>query len=312
MDRSNLTIVRSFNEQSIPDLDVALLGALELFAEMPPPPFPTLPYTRPLVVGSEGAAVTGRMLFDDADAVFANESTYEARLAAVPGIDGAVIISASGGKHAVPTARRLKEKGIPATLFTNNPDAPAHKFLEKGSLIVFPKNREPYSYNTSTYLGMILSKTRESPADIHAFITESVLSKIPENLGAYDAFFLIVPECFDTFRSMLATKFDELFGPKVSVRVFTLEQAKHAKTIVSSESECFISFGEPQDLFGTPDRRVHIPLPDTAGFAAMMAIGYFTVGAIQKQHPPYFKNTIAEYTKKASEVFGSTIPIIVS
>ena len=48
------------------------------------------------LVGSVNAAATGRILLEKADAVFANESTYEAKLASIRGIDGATLISASG------------------------------------------------------------------------------------------------------------------------------------------------------------------------------------------------------------------------
>lgn len=48
----------------------------------------------------------------------------------------------------------------------------------------------------------------------------------------YDAFYLMVPPALDSIREMFLTKFDELFGPLVSARVFTFEQTKHAKTVL--------------------------------------------------------------------------------
>jgi hypothetical protein len=42
---------------------------------------------------------------------------------------------------------------------------------------------------------------------------------------------------------MFLTKFDELFGPLMSARMFTFEQTKHAKTVVASEPELFINQG---------------------------------------------------------------------
>lgn len=306
----NLEILNTFDESSLPDLDVAVLGALELFSKSPLPSFPTISYTRPLVVGSGGAAVTGKILFEDADAAFADESTYEKALHVVSAIDGAVLVSASGGKHAIRVARFLQERGVPITLITNNSDAPAKKFVNEGDVIVFPKNREPYTYNTSTYLGMILASTREDPSSILSFITEYVVPAIPDSLSHYDAFFIMIPSQYDALGEMFSIKFDELFGPKVNGRVFTLEQAKHAKTVISSEKECFIHFGGKQDIFGDPDRRVEIPLPAVADFGAMMAIGYCVIGHIQKQHRPYFKENIAEYVKKASKMFSKEISTI--
>jgi len=64
-------------------------------------------------------------------------------------------------------------------------------------------------------------------------------------------------------------------------------------------------------MWGEPGQRFHIPLPENAGYAAMMAIGYYVIAQIQKQHPPYFKKNIALYTEKASKVFGDEIKVIV-
>ena len=49
---------------------------------------------------------------------------------------------------------------------------------------------------------------------------------------------------------MLWTKFDELFGPMITTRVYTPEQTKHAKTVIDSDTELFISFGYENMLFG--------------------------------------------------------------
>ena len=70
-----------------------------------------------------------------------------------------VVLSASGAKHApriVDTAHQYQK---PVTLLTNTANAPAQMQLNNAAdrVYVFPKNREPYTYNTSTYLGMILS-----------------------------------------------------------------------------------------------------------------------------------------------------------
>jgi len=43
----------------------------------------------------------------------------------------------------------------------------------------------------------------------------------------------------------------------------------------------------------------------------MMAVSYYIIGKIQKAHPPYFKDNIVEYVKKASEAFGHEIKAIV-
>jgi hypothetical protein len=120
-----------------------------------------------------------------------------------------------------------------------------------------------------------------------------------------------VPERFDAIREMVVIKFDELFGPKISKRVYTVEQTKHAKTVVPSSTELFISIGEQNKEFGAPENRLFIPLPKDADFGAMMAVSYYVVGRLQAQHPPWFKQNIVDYCKKTSKDFGMKISPIV-
>lgn len=304
-------LLQTFTLDTLPDLDAVTLGALELFSETVLPEVDYRQFKRPLVVGSGNAAVTGRVLFNDADAIFADESSYIQKLEAHAAIDGAFVISASGSKHAVQIVEELIRRSIPIVLLTNNEFAPARELLPDANVHVFPKNREPYTYNTSTYMGMILSKTKEDPAFLSSFIAREVEPKIPNDLNAYGAYYLIVPEHLAEMRGMLQTKFDELFGPRIMARIFTREQTKHAKTVIAHESELFVSFGEENTLFGKPENRITIPLPADAGYAALMAVGYYFVGQIQKQLFPYYKNRIEAYVKETSEMFGSTISPIV-
>jgi hypothetical protein len=290
----------AFDKSQIKDLDEIVVSALELFSKERPPRLEIPEFRRPLILGSVNAAAAGRIIFEDKNAVFADESNYRQKLDSIGGIDGAVLISASGGKDAPAMAKELKKRKIPTVLLTCNPDAPARKYADK--VQVFPRQPEPYTYNVSTYLGMILSRTGEDPKKILEHIKRM---KIPQDLGNYDAFFILIPHEFELAREMFLTKFDELFGPLVSERVFTLEQTKHAKTVVESEKEMFISFGYKNKLFGT--RRLGIPLPKKAGYGAMIATVYYMIGHIQKRHPPYFRDNIEAYCKKASKFFGQEI-----
>ncbi len=289
------------------DLDQCVLNALDFFTKTRLPALPVNKFSRPLIVGSGNAAVTGKILYAGEDALFADESNYLQKLKAVPDIDGAVLISASGGKHAPLIAHELQKRKIETILLTNNHDAPARLCVP--DTIVFPKLPEPYTYNTSTYLGLILAKTKENPKTILQHL--QYLEKIAplQHLKRYDAFFLIVPEQLGLVRELFLTKFDELFGGRVSGRVFTPEQAKHAKTVVPSNTEFFISFGWKNSVFGK--NRVQIPLPRNAGYGMMMAIGYYVIGQIQKQHPPYFKRNIEKYVKETSRMFGEKIGVVV-
>jgi len=310
MEYKNIHTLNTFDLKHLPDLDVAVLGALELFQKKEPPELNIKKYKRPLVVGSGNAEATGRIIFEDTDAVFASESNFESKLEHIPDIDGVILISASGGKHAPVIAKYAKDIGKSVILITNNQNAEAAKFIEDDKIFVFPKNREPYTYNTSTYMGMILGKTNEDPEKIQKFIQQQIDTLTFPDFSQYNKYFLIIPPKFSGIIRMLEVKFIELFGRKIARDVETSEYMKHAVTVVPS-GELFVSFGEENTMWGEPDQRLHIPLPENAGYAAMMAIGYYVIAQIQKQHPPYFKDNITLYTEKASNVFGSIINPIV-
>jgi hypothetical protein len=100
---------------------------------------------------------------------------------------------------------------------------------------------------------------------------------------------------------MFMTKFDELFGGRVNGRCYTSEQTLHAKTVVPWEKELFISFGVKNEDFGT--QRLDVPLPQKAGFVAMVATGYYVIGHIQRQKPPWFKQHADEYARIQKALF---------
>lgn len=286
------------------DLDECVISALKLFEKEGIAKLKINEFKRPLVIGSGNAAATGKIIFEDQDAIFADESTYSEKIKSVK-VDGAYLISASGSKHAPIIAKELKKKKIKTILLTNTKNSPAQK--ESDETFIFPKQPEPYTYNTSTYMSLILGKTGEDPKKIRSFISKL---KIPKDIGSYSAYYIIVPKKFDGIREMLQTKFDELFGPMVNGRIFTLEQTKHAKTVVPSDKELFISFGDKNTLFGK--NKAHFDLPQKADYAAMMAVSYYVIGHIQKNKPAYFKKNIQNYTKNASNIFGSDLKPIVN
>ena len=313
MDDSNLKTLQEFTVDSLPDLDVAVLGALELFAKERLPRIEIDMYKRPMVVGSGNAEATGKIIFEDVDAVFASESNYEDKLKNIRDIDGVVLVSASGGKHAPVIAKTATSLGKHVTLITTNPNSKAAEELDGNhpyDEYVFPKNREPYTYNTSTYMGMILGKTQEDPKHIHSFISENVATLSFPDFSSFDKYYLIVPTKFSGIIRMLQVKFIELFGRRIARDVETSEYVKHATTVVPSDA-LFISFGDVNDQWGEENNRLNVPLPENADYGAMMAIGYYVIGQIQKKHPQYFKENIQAYTDKASEVFGEEIKPIV-
>ena len=308
-----IPLLNSFTIDSLPNLDVVTLGALELFQLKKLPHIDFSIYTRPLVVGSGNAEATGRIIFEKMDAIFASESNYEEKLKNIPSIDGVVLFSASGGKHAPIITKRAKELGKHVTLVTDVAHSEADTYLDQkhhDQEYVLFKNREPYTYNTSTYMGMILAHTHEDPSHIEAFIKERIAYIDFSKFTEYDKYYLIVPTQFTGIIRMLQVKFIELFGRNIACTIETSEYVRHATTVVPSK-ELFISFGYENTSWGDVDARMNIPLPEGAGYGAMMAVGYYVIGKIQQSHPDYFKQNIEKYTKEISEVFGETIlPIV--
>jgi len=303
-------IMQNFNLKNIPDLDICVLGALELFNKNKIPRI-KISYKHPLVVGSGNAEATGKIIFRDIDAVFANESNFKEKLRRIKSIDGVIIVSSSGGKHAPIIAKYSKKHKKSITLITNKKNSPTEKlFLNKTLFksIVFPKQREPYTYNTSTYMGMILGKTKENPKKLYNFIINKTSKLKLPNFKKYNKIYIIIPSNLSEMKRMIQVKFIELFGRQIARDVETIEYIKHATTVVPSK-ELFISFGEENKQFGK--ERLFIPLPKNADYVALMSISYYIIGKIQKQNKAFFKENIVSYTKKISKIFKEEIKPIV-
>lgn len=308
----NIDKLNGFDIDSLPSLDTVVLGALEMLEEREIPKINLEGIKKPLVVGSGNAEATGRIIFAETDAIFASESSVDDKLAHIDDIDEVVVVSASGGKHAPIIARKARDAGKHVTLITNTPNSPAEQALSSEELtaLVYPKNREPYTYNTSTYMAMIQGFTGENASNIRRFIAENIDSIDFPDFSKYNKYYLIVPPEFSGIIRMLQVKFIELFGRNVARDVETSEYVRHATTVAESD-ELFITFGAPNTTWGKPENRVNIPLPMDAGYVALQAIGYYTVAQIQKAQPQYFKENIAAYCEFISGVFGETINPIV-
>jgi len=280
------------------NLDVAVVKALDYFQGLKLPKINVKKYSRPLVIGSGNAFLTGKILFEGTRALFADESTYKDVLSENKGINGCFLISSSGAKHAPLIAKDLKKRKIKTTLITNNEHSLSKKYVSEQ--VVFPCLKEPYTYNVSTYLGMLLSKTGEDPQKILSFLVEK--TNLPEDLSSYDAFYILLPSKYMALKEMFLTKFDELFGPKISCRVFTIEQTKHAKTVVESDSELFCSLGVKNTSFG--NKRYEVSLPKNSGVTLLFCLGYYLIGHIQKANKPYFKESLERYLTLTSKLFN--------
>ena len=278
----------------VKNLDEVVLDALDLHASYALPKLKFKPTRKRLVVASGNALPTGKVVFKRESCVFADEGQFREVLKREPALDAAVVISASGKKHAPLVVEELLARGLDTCLLTCNGASDAAKLLPSDHVFVTKSKPEPITYNTSTYMGMMLAKTRENPRVIKAHLLRRV-KPLLRQFNKYRAFYLIVPGEFDLMREMFITKFDELFGPKLLGRCYTEAQTFHAKTVVPWDKELFISFGFKNRHFGL--KRLTVPLPPNAGFVSLMATGYYAIGHIQAQFPPWFKRHAETYAQ---------------
>lgn len=302
--------INNMSKDNLLDLDVVTLGALELFEEQGLPKIKLPNFENPIIAGSGNAKVTAKILFGDKNPVFVDENNYK-NISKSTKSDGVLIFSASGEKHAPIIAKYFLSLNIPTYLITCNENSSTQKILPKNHTIITPKNKEPYTYNTSTYMGWLLAITQEDPKKIREFIEKKVKPKIKNNLFNYNAFLLITPNKFEKVNGLFETKFIELFGRRIARDVKTYEELKHAVTVVPYEKELCIKFSKGEEILFKGDI-LEIPIPNNANYATMMAIGYFVIGNIQKQNYPYFKKNINEYCSRVSQKsFGKNIEVIV-
>ena len=291
-------------------LDKNVLLALDFFVKNPPPSFDIKDFNLPFVVGSGNAYNTGLILFSEAAAIFADESNFKKLLPSFKkAIDSklitqAVIISASGGKDSVWDFEIAKKYGLRATLLTTKSESPAAQIADK--TYVFKSISEPYTYNVSTYMGMILASTHEDPSKIRDYINAI---EFPKNFNDYDAYSFVLPDKYISICPMLDIKKNELFGPNLSLRAFPQGHARHAKFVIRSERELVVSLNENNQYYGDPNHRWSISTPDSFSYASIMAITYFIIGKIQTAKPQYYKENISNYVNDyGPKAYGSEKP----
>ena len=295
-ERSDIMKNKEVTFENIPNLDQTVIQALDFFIANPPPSLDVKQFKSPFVVGSGNAFNTGAILFSARDAKLADESNFRSIIASSNkktqdgSLKDAVVISASGGKDSVWEIELAKQHGLKTTLLTTKAQSDAAKIADE--VIVYKSIAEPYTYNTSTYMGMILSATGENPARIKEFI-EGL--KLPENFGTHKSFAFVVPDKFMQICSMLDIKDNELFGPHSAIRAYSQGHARHAKFVIRDPEELVMSLGQKNDFFGDPNHRWDVDLPNRIDYAGIMAMAYYIVGKIQGSKPPYFKENIARY-----------------
>lgn len=291
-------------------LDQNVLRALDFFIKNPPPSLDINQFNLPLVVGSGNAYNTGLILFSDKAAIFADESNFRKLVDAFKEainkglITQAVVISASGGKDSVWEIELAKQHGLKTTLLTTKKDSNAAKIADK--VLVYSSIDEPYTYNVSTYMGMILSATKENPVQIKDYVKSL---SFPQNFESFKAYSFVLPDKYLPICPMLDIKKSELFGSNLSLRAFSQGHARHAKFVIRSEEELVITLGDKNEYFGHPENRWDIQLPENISFAGIMAITYYIIGKIQNSKHPYYKENIQNYVNDyGPKAYGSDKP----
>jgi hypothetical protein len=280
---------------NIKTLDQAVIDALSFFSTQKINHLQTSQFKFPIVVGSGNAYHAGKIIFAKDPAIFASESNlneillrYKSTITKMK--SEAIVISASGGKDSIWEIKALQEKKIKTSLLTCSKDSEATKIANKSYF--YKKISEPYTYNVSTYLGMILSATQEKPQEILKLVKKI---KLPKNFKHYDSYAFIIKDDLTKICPMITIKRDELFGPYLNIRAFSFGQARHAKFVNPSKKELVISIGERNNNFGDKKHRWDIKLAKHHNYASTMALSYYIIGKIQQAKPSYFKNNIENY-----------------
>ena len=278
-----------------PSLREVALHAVAHLSRREVPRLPRIPHCS-LIIGSGNAAATGKALYPAM--IHATESDYHEKLSAARHV---VLISASGAKHAPSIARQAREAEKRVLLITTNPDAPAKAYAER--TIITPAVEEPYTYNTSTYAGMLaMLPEKHEWKQVHQLDKKSIRI-IPGRKPRMITF--ILPARLAWLKDFILTKGDELFAPRIAFRAFTSEEVKHAKTIIPDKREYFI-------LLTTPDRAVRILLQERwqtrlilpeASKAVSLLMTYVLIGRLQEAMPDWFGTHLPAYEKLLQNVF---------
>ena len=300
---------KKINENNLPDLNEVVLWALELFIENWIPEIKIPKFNKWVIVWSWNALETWKVIFENSDVIFADENNYKEAMRR-NWVDYVLILSASGWKHAIETAKEAKKLWLKTELITCNHNSEAEKIIWKENTIVTSRNLEPYTYNTSTYMWWILAYTKENPKEIYDYLLKLKEKIENQDFSKYNWFIFVLANEFASICKMIDTKFVELFWRRISRDIRTFEQLKHAITVVESENELMIRFAK-EDVFYNWDM-VDIEIPKHLWKAWIMAIWYFLVWVIQKQKPAYFKDFIKWYIDNISKTdFWKWMKVIV-
>ncbi len=301
--------IENISKNNIPDLDTIVLASLEKLSEEEIS-LGDLDFKKALVVWSWNAKHTASIIHQNSDYLFADENNYKENLEK-DWVDWVIIYSASGAKHAPIVAKYAKDKWFEIKLITCKNNSETEKIIGKENCIITPKIKEPYTYNTSTYMWWIIANTWENPKEILNIIENDISKQIErQNFYEYDWFLFAIPNKFAKLSSMIDVKFIELFGRNISRDIKTYEELKHAITVVPNKKELCIKFWQWEVYF--ENDVLTITLPENLGLAGFMAISYYIVWKIQRQMPPYFKDNIENYINALNKSwFTKNLEVIV-
>ena len=301
--------IEKFNENNILSLDEVVMWALELFENKKLDKLDISEFKKPLIAASWNALSTSKIIFSWCEVLFCNETNFEEYIKR--DIDWLIIMSASWEKHAIVFAKRAVQEWIKIKLITCNPKSQTAEIIWKENTIVTLKNREPYTYNTSTYIWWIFAFTWEKALDIKEFIQneiDPILEKV--DFSKYNSYLLVTPDKFSPINNLFNIKFLELFARKIARDIFSYEQIKHAATIIPHETELWISFWKWE--FDYNWKHINFPLPQNWDLWSIMAIWYYVIWKIQNSYPQYFKQNIWNYIKEMNKTeFWKSLTVIV-
>lgn len=295
---------------NLPNLDEVVLAALDFFDKNKVATLNLKSFSFPIVVGSGNAYNTAQVIFAGQAAIIATESNFKQtlikykKLIKNKSVSEVIVISASGEKDSIWEIKLAKKNKLKTILITCSPESSAAKIADQ--VHVFKKLPEPYTYNTSTYLGIMIAAGKEEVSGIKEFIKKLKLV----NFKKFEAYSFILPDEFGAIAPMLEIKRNELFGPYVSLRAFSFGEARHAKFVNNHEKELVISFGENK-YFGLEKNRWQIKLPKRAGNSFVMALSYYLIGKIQESKPAYFKKNVEKFCLDGPKAYGSNKPFSV-
>ncbi len=278
------------------NLDQAVINALKFFTKNQPQHVNLKSFKFPLVAGSGNAYNTCQILFSDQPAIIGDADSFKyiaenyKPLIKRGVTKEAVIISAAGEKDSVWQVELGKKLKLRTILLTCSANSSAAQIADK--VYTFRKIAEPYTYNVSTYLGMIIGQTKEDPKNILKTLKKI---KFPRGFKDYKSYSFILPDKYGAITSMLEIKKSELFGPKLNLRSFSQKAARHAKYVIPWDKELVITLGGKNKYFGDKENRWDIKLPKNHDFGLMLSLTYYLIGKIQQSKPDYFKKNIENY-----------------